>query len=323
MWNALASYQAGQIVLSQPPNPVVGGVVQCMYIAVSDVAAGVIPIENSDPRYVTSSWYAINPACAGTSFRLGGIVSGLNAGQQLTLQSGTGEILTVSVNGPFQFVYPVASGKAYSVTAHAQPADEICIVTGGIGQTDVNSASAVSVACDVIANPYFYNAVNGHIYKFVTVDAASSYTKIQSEANGASYLGYRGHLVAVTSESENEFLYGIISSGSVPASLDWYVSGSNAANLNQWIITDGPQAGQTISNADLSGFPAAVVGEGYVGIVPQITPSGSYSNWSIQEPNFYRSENWLILGDYPSGFWNNGAQFSPHGGYIIEFETPW
>jgi len=80
------------------------------------------------------------------SYTIGGDLTGLASGQQITLHNGI-EALALSANGVFTFSAKVANGGNYSVTVVAQPVGQTCVVVNGTG-TSVNAdVSNVSVTC--------------------------------------------------------------------------------------------------------------------------------------------------------------------------------
>jgi hypothetical protein len=260
-------------------------------------------------------------------------MSGLNPGQQVILQSSTGEILTVSSNGSFAFQYPIAVGSTYSVSIKNQPAAEACALTSGSGVIASGNVNSVTITCSAITYPFAFNPSNGHFYQFVRIDASYTYAAMQSLASASTYLGYVGHLATVTSDSENAFLFSAIQSNPLATGNYWFISGSNALDPSTWIITDGPESGTVISLANLVGLPTSVLYAGDAGTIPQITPSSSYSNWWTGEPNNYygaKPENYIILNWGPNGQWNNvGSPTSPYDsipnqlGMIVEYEAQW
>jgi 6-phosphogluconolactonase len=83
------------------------------------------------------------------TYSIGGLVSGIDAGQSVTLQDNGGDDLTVSAHGAFTFATKVASGGAYAVTV-SPPTGMACTVTGGSGTA---SADVTSVAVVCVSNP--------------------------------------------------------------------------------------------------------------------------------------------------------------------------
>ncbi len=83
---------------------------------------------------------------AGGPFTIGGSISGL-AGT-VVLQDNLGDNLSLTANGNFTFLTPVAAGGAYSVTVFTQPGMPVqtCVVSGGTGTASANVTS-VAVTC--------------------------------------------------------------------------------------------------------------------------------------------------------------------------------
>jgi hypothetical protein len=90
---------------------------------------------------------------------------------------------------------------------------------------------------------------------------ASSYAAAQQTAAGMTYNGMRGYLATIDSSAEYQYLSWILRARSA------YVSGSDAANEGNWILTDGPNAGQ----------------------------SAPYLPWSFGEPSGGAGQNCLAL----------------------------
>jgi 6-phosphogluconolactonase (cycloisomerase 2 family) len=79
------------------------------------------------------------------SYSIGGSVSGLAAGQSVSLQDNGASAMTVSANGSFTFATPVAGGSTYVVTA-TPSAGIACTVNHATGVATAN-VSNVAVAC--------------------------------------------------------------------------------------------------------------------------------------------------------------------------------
>lgn len=86
----------------------------------------------------------VTVACETSRFRLGGTVTGLGAGQSVTLAS-NGQSLQVDANGVFQLPDPIASGSNYAVTASGQGA--FCTVNSGSGTITNADVSSVQISC--------------------------------------------------------------------------------------------------------------------------------------------------------------------------------
>jgi N-acetylneuraminic acid mutarotase len=88
-----------------------------------------------------SSVPSLNP-----SYTIGGVVTGLLAGQSVVLQDNGGNTTTVSANGPFTFGAALANQSPYAITIATQPAGQNCSVTNGSGMVAANVTN-VAVAC--------------------------------------------------------------------------------------------------------------------------------------------------------------------------------
>lgn len=125
-----------------------------------------------------------NVALACASYSVGGTLSGLKAGSQLTLWlNGPTRSHTVAANGAFTF--PTASsmgiGVAYAIAIAAQPAGQTCMLEGGLGivraiDPNVTTAALVCVdnVTDALSGTYQVTEYNGasaaslHIRDFAT-----------------------------------------------------------------------------------------------------------------------------------------------------------
>jgi hypothetical protein len=92
----------------------------------------------------------------------------------------------------------------------------------------------VPVAAVPVLNP-----VNGHYYDFV--EGGFGFAAALTDAASQVYLGASGHLVTITSASENDF---IVNTFLRPASADFaWIAGSDAASEGVWRWVAGPEAG--------------------------------------------------------------------------------
>jgi len=88
--------------------------------------------------------------CSNITYTVGGSVSGLGAGNQVTLQNNASNATTVSANGGFTFSIPVAYKGSYLVTVGTQPTGQTCTVNSGSGSGMVANISNVTVSCSNI-----------------------------------------------------------------------------------------------------------------------------------------------------------------------------
>lgn len=88
---------------------------------------------------------SVSVVCSINAYKVGGTVSGLTG--NLVLQNNSGDDLTVSASGQFQFITPVATGASYAVTVKTQPANLFCSVSAGTGMIAGSAVSTVAVSC--------------------------------------------------------------------------------------------------------------------------------------------------------------------------------
>jgi 6-phosphogluconolactonase (cycloisomerase 2 family) len=93
-------------------------------------------------------------------YSIGGTVSGLDAGESVTLQLNGGNDQTVSTNVAFTFASKIASGGAYAVSVAGGPAGKTCTVNAGAGTASAN-VTGVVVACVVTPTYSIGGAVSG------------------------------------------------------------------------------------------------------------------------------------------------------------------
>jgi hypothetical protein len=80
-----------------------------------------------------------------SSYSIGGTVSGLSG--TLVLQDDRGGALTVSTNGPFTFVRPIADGAPYDVTVKTDPDGQTCSIAGAAGNVASADVTTITVTC--------------------------------------------------------------------------------------------------------------------------------------------------------------------------------
>ncbi len=115
----------------------------------------------------------------GSSYTIGGNLSGLAGGNQVTLLNNGTNGLTLTANGAFSFTTPVAYNGSYAVTVGGQPVGQTCSVTNGTGSGSGVTAdvSAVGIACS--ANAY---RIGGNVVGLVAG------AQVTLENNGANPL---------------------------------------------------------------------------------------------------------------------------------------
>ncbi|WP_423459907.1 midcut-by-XrtH protein [Ottowia sp. VDI28] len=83
-----------------------------------------------------------------STYTVGGIISGLAAGESLVLQNnGADNLAQCSGDSSFTFSTPVAEGSPYNVTVLQQPAGQTCTVSNGSGVMNGANVTNVIVNC--------------------------------------------------------------------------------------------------------------------------------------------------------------------------------
>jgi 6-phosphogluconolactonase (cycloisomerase 2 family) len=90
--------------------------------------------------------------CSTNTYAVGGTITGLIAGQQVTLNNNASDPLSINANGTFTFPTPVTFNGSYAITVGTQPTNQTCTVTNGSGSGVVAAISNVTVTCS--ANTY-------------------------------------------------------------------------------------------------------------------------------------------------------------------------
>ncbi len=81
------------------------------------------------------------------SYTIGGTVSGLVSGQQVSLTNNGGDTLVVSANGAFTFKTAVVASGSYSVAVSNQPVGGQCVVSNSAGTNVSTNVTTITVAC--------------------------------------------------------------------------------------------------------------------------------------------------------------------------------
>ena len=159
----------------------------------------------------------------------------------------------------------------------------------------------ISVAATVNPVGYYYNGVNGHFYKPITLQSErTSYTLARSRSLLTTFKGQTGYLVTITSASEDAFIF-----ANVPATNVWFAATDEVVD-GTWKIDAGPEKGTTMKtqNGQLNGNIAGV-----------------YNNWAQGEPNGANgSENYAVAKWNGATTWNDLSNNWANP-YVIEYGT--
>jgi hypothetical protein len=270
-------------------------------------------------------------------------------GVRFTINSATGEITTDRA-----FDFEVADSYVLSVEvkdrAGATDQGLVTIDVANVNETPTGSpivSGVISVeqtttyrplSADDVANPdtQFFNPTNGHVYEYV--NEVVSWETANSLAAQSELAGVSGHLVTITSQEEQNFVWShageSISVGYDGAAV--WLGGSDAEQEGVWKWVTGPEAGTTFWQG---AGPNGVYG-------PAGSPvDGNYSNWRegrYDAPNLVAGDGQLTNADYASilindlggsgelGTWEDDVNsYTAYGtnrpggnAYVIEYSDP-
>jgi len=117
---------------------------------------GVSPTEVTALRdKVAAELAKVNTAIGSAGpFTVGGNLSGLDAGNSVTLLNIGGDSLQVTANGPFTFATALTDGAAYAVTVGTDATGQTTTIAGGSGVVaGSNITSVVATSADNAATP--------------------------------------------------------------------------------------------------------------------------------------------------------------------------
>ncbi|MBM3338417.1 MAG: hypothetical protein FJY62_00290 [Betaproteobacteria bacterium] len=107
-------------------------------------------VSNGVGAGVVASVNSVAVVCSDVNYRISGTVSGLKAGNQVTLLNNAGDATTIYADGTFAFQTPIAFNANYGVTIGTQPTGQICSVTNAGGTYLTADVANVVVRCSDI-----------------------------------------------------------------------------------------------------------------------------------------------------------------------------
>jgi hypothetical protein len=183
------------------------------------------------------------------------------------------------------------------------------VVTGSMNSVNqaliglkINTGSTIgnvklSVAATINPTGFYYNGVNGHFYKPVTI--GTTYTSARSASLLSTFKGQRGYLLTLTSSSEDLFIQ-----ANVPQSNIWFAATDEVID-GTWVIDAGPEKGTIMktSNGQTAG-----------------NRPGVYNNWAGGEPNGYNHSEDYAVTKWGGNQWNDLSN-NWNNPYVIEYGT--
>ncbi|MBU2554762.1 MAG: T9SS type A sorting domain-containing protein [Bacteroidetes bacterium] len=138
-----------------------------------------------------------------------------------------------------------------------------------------------------------------HFYEVVYESGEITWTNARAAALASRFGLAQGYLATITSQSENEYLFGKISQ-------DTWIGANDAGNEGVWKWIDGPETGVQFWQGSSSGSSVG----------------GRYNNWASGEPNnAFGTENYAHMycrEDFP-GKWNDYNDSWGVKYYIVEY----
>ena len=256
---------------------------------------------------ITSNVTNVTVACSSHTYTIGGVVTGLDSGQQISLlnSGGNPKVVIGSGTGSDSFVFssPVAYLGSYSVTVGNQPANETCSISGGTGSGYGINANINSVALTCSVNSYHISgsvaglATGQQVTLFnnggnaTTVVGGGSGTDAFTFSTPIAYLG--SYLVTINQQPNNEVctvatnpsgtnnVSANVTNVGITCSLDSYTVGGTVFQLFQ---------AATITLLNNSANPTSVSGEG----------SGNDA-FTFSTPVAYQGSYTVSIGNQPIG----------------------
>ncbi|MBK8286861.1 MAG: hypothetical protein IPK97_19460 [Ahniella sp.] len=232
-------------------------------------------------------------SCAATTFTVGGTVSGLAAGNTVTLQNNAGDNLVVSANGSFTFATPVANGGAYAVSVLTQPTTPNQVCTASANTGTVSGANVTSVVVSCVTTTYTIGgsvsglaAGNSVVLRNnggddVTVGANGNFTFTTPVADGGAY----NVSVFTQPTTPNQVCTASANTGTV--------SGANVTNVAVSCVTttytiggtvSGLAAGNSVVLQNNGGDNLTVAANGSFTFATSVVDGGAYNVSVLTQP---------------------------------------
>jgi uncharacterized repeat protein (TIGR03803 family) len=262
------------------------------------------------------------------TYSIGGTVSGLPDGTQLSLLDNGANAQSITSNGPFTLTEKLSAGSAYSVTLGAKPTGYRCNVTGGAGTMPASNITDVAIACTQVSV-----TVSGSITGLNADGLAitSGHDTLQIPANATTF--------TLPTAVAGGTLYNIAVSH-IPTAVHCDVSNASGTAddtpVDNVRISCGPATLSTVYYFQRSEFPAAAVtpardgnlygvtdGQDNAGTVYKITPDGSKSVlWTFGTGSDGAQPNGPLLESKDGNFYGVTEEGGIYGGGTVYKISP-
>lgn len=231
-------------------------------------------VANATGSAISANVTNVTVTCSPNAYTVGGTVTGLASGQQVTLVDNGTDSLVVSANGNFQFTGQIAQAGSYSVMVGTQPAQQLCTVTNGTGANVTANVSNVTVAC---AAHYAYTVSNssGALYQYaINGDGSLSALSPATLTAGTNPVGLvmdpAGRYVYAAGQGNTTiYQYSVGSNGVLSA--NGTISPSNAPS---WFAIDGTgKYLYSATNTTSANIPISQFSIGSTGTLSALSPA--------------------------------------------------
>lgn len=96
-----------------------------------------------------------------SSYSVGGTISGLASGAQITLADNGSDLFTAKANGAFTFAKALTSGSNFSAAIQSQPPGQTCSISNAAGASITANISNLAVVCCSSTMQMLYSFVSG------------------------------------------------------------------------------------------------------------------------------------------------------------------
>ena len=107
-------------------------------------------VSNGSGSGVTANVTNVTVTCSALTYTVGGTVSGLATGRQVTLRNNGANPTNVTADGAFTFSTRVTYNGSYAVTVGTQPIGQTCTVSNGSGSGVTANVTNVTVTCSAL-----------------------------------------------------------------------------------------------------------------------------------------------------------------------------
>jgi uncharacterized repeat protein (TIGR03803 family) len=211
-------------------------------------------VSNGSGNGVEADVTTVGVTCSNDTYSIGGTVTGLASGTQVTLDNNGADPMTITANGSFTFSTPVAYGSSYAITVGTQPAGQECVVANGSGSNVTANVATISVACAMVTETvlasFGANATDGKAPYSGLIQGSDGNLYGTTSAGGSSG---QGTIFKVTPDGTLTVLYSFSSSadgGYAPYSA--LIQGSDG-NLYGTTADGGANGGGTVFKITLAG----------------------------------------------------------------------